>query len=215
METDIAWHLSYILVPTSQCFPAIFTVGSPTNHFYWRVPKNCPCRYELKWQGEFEALLKYDKNSWKEKIYVLDYLNRPLLGRTACHKPGVITKIDEILSPEKTPHYMKKTYPISSSRALVVSLASTRESFVTAYNRLTLLCHEESQFHCYPKFRRNWCVWKTWMSSRGWTGGVSVVDRSRALFDAHVIFRTFDMWYHYCDIFFSFWRVMAWERHDL
>ena len=70
-----------------------------------------PCRYELKCQGEFEALLKYDKKSWKEKIYLLDDLDRPLLGRTACHKLGIITKIDEILSPEKTPRYMKRTYP--------------------------------------------------------------------------------------------------------
>ena len=45
-------------------------------------------------------------------------------------------------------------------------------------------------------------------------GGVSVVDRSRALRDAHVILRTFDMWYHYCAIL-SFRSVVAWERHDL
>ena len=56
-------------------------------------------------------MLKYDKKSWKEKIYLLDDLDRPLLGRTACHKLGVITKIDEILSPEKTSRYMKRTYP--------------------------------------------------------------------------------------------------------
>ena len=70
-----------------------------------------PCRYELKCRGKFEALLKYEDKSCKEEIYVLDDLDRPLLGRTACHKLGVVTKIEEVLTPERSPDYMKETHP--------------------------------------------------------------------------------------------------------
>ena len=70
-----------------------------------------PCRYELKCKGEFEASLKYENKSCKEQIYVLDNLDRPLLGRTACHKLGIIKKIDDVVSPERGPDRMKKTHP--------------------------------------------------------------------------------------------------------
>ena len=44
-------------------------------------------------------------------MLVLDDLDHSLFGRTAGHKLGVVTEIDEILSPGKASHYMKKTYP--------------------------------------------------------------------------------------------------------
>ena len=45
-----------------------------------------PCRYELKCKGQFEALLKHENKSSKETIYILDDLDRLLLGRSACHE---------------------------------------------------------------------------------------------------------------------------------
>ena len=38
-------------------------------------------------------------------------LDHPLLGRIACQKLGVVAKIDEIASPERTPGHMKRTNP--------------------------------------------------------------------------------------------------------
>ena len=70
-----------------------------------------PCQYELKCKGQFEALLEHEDKSSKETIYVLDDLNRPLLGGSACHKLGVIKKTNEVLLRERNPSHMKKTYP--------------------------------------------------------------------------------------------------------
>ncbi|XP_015747165.1 PREDICTED: uncharacterized protein K02A2.6-like [Acropora digitifera] len=70
-----------------------------------------PSRYELRCRGEFEAMLKYGPKSWKATIYVLDDLDRPLLGRIACQKLGVVAKVDEIASPERSPGHMKRTHP--------------------------------------------------------------------------------------------------------
>ena len=70
-----------------------------------------PCRYELKCKGQIEALLKHENKSSKETIYVLDDLDCPLLGRSACHKLGAIKKIDEVLLKERNPSHMKKTHP--------------------------------------------------------------------------------------------------------
>ena len=61
-----------------------------------------PCRYELGCREEFQAMLKYGPKSWKATIYVLEDLDRSLLGRIACQKLGVIAKVDEIASPERT-----------------------------------------------------------------------------------------------------------------
>ena len=44
-----------------------------------------------------------------EEIYILDDLDRPLLGRNACHKLGIIKKIDEVRSLESNP-YVKKSH---------------------------------------------------------------------------------------------------------
>ena len=70
-----------------------------------------PCRYELRCRGEFQAMLKYGPKSWKATIYVLDGLDSPLLGRIACQKLGVVAKVDEISSPERSPGHMKRTHP--------------------------------------------------------------------------------------------------------
>ena len=40
-------------------------------------------------------MLKYGPKSWKATIYVLEDLDRSLLGRIACQKLGVIAKVDE------------------------------------------------------------------------------------------------------------------------
>ena len=37
--------------------------------------------------------------------------DRPLLKRIACQKLGVVVKVDEIASPERTPGHMKRTHP--------------------------------------------------------------------------------------------------------
>ncbi|KAK2564410.1 hypothetical protein P5673_011839 [Acropora cervicornis] len=52
-----------------------------------------PCRYELRCRGEFQAMLKYGQKSWKATVYVLDDLDRPLLGRIVCQKLGVVAKV--------------------------------------------------------------------------------------------------------------------------
>ena len=70
-----------------------------------------PCRYELRCRGEFQAMLKYGPKSWKATIYVLDDLDSPLLGRIAYQKLGVVAKVDEIASPERSPGHMKRTHP--------------------------------------------------------------------------------------------------------
>ena len=46
-----------------------------------------------------------------EEIYILDDLDRPLFNRNACHKLGIIKKIDEVRSPESNPDYVKKSHP--------------------------------------------------------------------------------------------------------
>ena len=56
-------------------------------------------------------MLKYRPKSWKATIYVLDDLDRPLLGGIACQKLGVVAKVDEIASPERSPGHMKRTQP--------------------------------------------------------------------------------------------------------
>ena len=56
-------------------------------------------------------MLKYGPKSWKATSYVLDGLDRPLLGRIACQKLGVVAKVDEIASPERTPGHMKRPHP--------------------------------------------------------------------------------------------------------
>ena len=56
-------------------------------------------------------MFKYGPKSWKATIYVLDDLDRPLLGRLACQKLGVVAKVDEIASPERSPGHMKRTHP--------------------------------------------------------------------------------------------------------
>ena len=70
-----------------------------------------PCRYELRCRGEFQATLKYGQKSWKATVYVLDDLDRSLLGRIACQKLIVVATVDEIASPERTPGHMKRTHP--------------------------------------------------------------------------------------------------------
>ena len=47
-------------------------------------------------------MLKYGPKSWKDTIYLLEDLDGSLLGKIACQKPGVIMKVDEIASPERT-----------------------------------------------------------------------------------------------------------------
>ena len=49
-----------------------------------------PCQYKLKYKEESEASLKYENRSCEETIHVFDDLDLPLLGRTACHKLGII-----------------------------------------------------------------------------------------------------------------------------
>ena len=56
-------------------------------------------------------MLKYGPKSWKATIYVLDGLDCPLLGRIACQKLGVVAKVDEIASTERTPGHMKRPHP--------------------------------------------------------------------------------------------------------
>ena len=47
-------------------------------------------------------MLKYGPKSWKATIYVLEDLDCSLLGRIAYQKLGVLAKVDEIASPERT-----------------------------------------------------------------------------------------------------------------
>ena len=56
-------------------------------------------------------MLKYGPKSWKATINVLADLDRSLLGRIACQKLGVIAKVDEIASPERTHGHIYRTHP--------------------------------------------------------------------------------------------------------
>ena len=56
-----------------------------------------------------------DDQIWTEVLESDDLrpgdLDHPLLGRIACQKLGVVAKVDEIASSEKTPGHMKRTRP--------------------------------------------------------------------------------------------------------
>ena len=56
-----------------------------------------------------------DAQIWTEVLESGDLrsgdLNRPLLGWIACQKLGVVAKVVEIASPERTPGHMKRTHP--------------------------------------------------------------------------------------------------------
>ena len=56
-----------------------------------------------------------DAQIWTEVVEIDDLrpgdLDHPLLGRIACQKLGVVAKVDEIASPERTPGHMKRTNP--------------------------------------------------------------------------------------------------------
>ena len=55
-----------------------------------------------------------DAQIWTEVLESDDLrhgdLDRPPLKRIACHRPGVLAKVDEIASPERTPGHIKKTH---------------------------------------------------------------------------------------------------------
>ena len=56
-----------------------------------------------------------DAQIWTEVLESDDLhpgdLDRPLLKNIACQKLGVVAKVDEIASPERTPGHMKRTNP--------------------------------------------------------------------------------------------------------
>ena len=57
-----------------------------------------PCHYQLVCRGKFIATLHYDEKSYEEEIYVIEDLERPLLGRQACKALCIFEKVAEIRS---------------------------------------------------------------------------------------------------------------------
>ena len=57
-----------------------------------------PCHFHLVCKGKFIATLHYDEKSYEEEIYVIEDLERPLLGRQACKALGIFQKVAEIRS---------------------------------------------------------------------------------------------------------------------
>ena len=67
-----------------------------------------PCHYQLVCRGKFIATLHYDEKSYEEEIYVIEDLERPLLGRQACKALGIFQKVAEIRSASDKQQYVRK-----------------------------------------------------------------------------------------------------------
>lgn len=59
-------------------------------------------------KGKFIATLHYDEKSYEEEIYVIEDLERPLLGRQACKALCIFEKVAEIRSASDKQQYVRK-----------------------------------------------------------------------------------------------------------
>ena len=105
----------------------------PPNIYHSLVPKPSlsksnkalmgPCNHKLCCLGNFTAKLCVDGNVVRELIYVVKYLERPLLGRDAAEKLKLVNRVDTVSSDDS------KTKIASKHPQLFTGLGQMKDSY--------------------------------------------------------------------------------------
>ena len=152
-----------------------------------------------------------DAQIWTEVLESDDLrpgnLNRPLHGRIACQKLGVVAKVDEIASPERTPDHMNRPFSevftglgcMPGEYEIKLHEGVTPFNLVTPRRILTPLP---------PKLKPSWSEWKTW-------GVIEKVDQPTERYSPVVVVPKKNWKVRICGDFIQLNEAVLWEDHPM